>query len=120
MFRDDLDVEGVDCRGDGGLRGTFEDVEPLLDLYRKQKRSGVMLPMPRSLCCQRTDSLEGETDVDNDGDAVGQRKVIAEVALHYVEVLTLVHEDLEGWHHRQWKLLWPRRPSMWLSLRRFG
>jgi hypothetical protein len=42
---------------------------------------------------------EGETDVDDDDDAIGQREVITELTLHYIEVLTLAREDSESYNH---------------------
>lgn len=56
--------------------------------------------MPKSLTCQKFPKIKNwrQTDVDDDGDAVGQREVTAEISFYDIEVLLLITGDMERYH----------------------
>ena len=45
--------------------------------------------MPRSLIVSVNEGRNVHTDIDDDGNTVGQGKIIAEFALHYIKVLNV-------------------------------
>lgn len=90
----------------------FEDVRFQLDQFPKTSQNEEMSPMPISLPKtsdqkfssagkERGHTEEGRegTNVDDDGDAVGQGKVTAEFTLHHIEVLISVKKVWQVGYH---------------------